>query len=314
MTDLKLVFLGTSSAVPTEHRGLSSIALVRGGEILLFDAGEGTQRSFAEAGLGFNKKMKIFITHMHGDHCVGLLGMLQTMSMLNRSTPLSVYGPRGLLSFVKNNIRSLKFGLTFPLEVGTVKEGVVVEEKDYLIRSCRGQHHLVNYAYILEEKKRPGVFHPEEARRLGVPEGELWSKLQGGEAVNLGDRVIYSSQVLGPSRPGRKIAVSGDTRPTLKLTRCIERADVAVLDSTYFDDHADKAKEHLHMTAREAAELALKAGVKLLVLTHFSSRYKDLEPYLHQAAEVHSNVMAASDQMILEVPYPDEAALRVKPK
>ncbi len=313
MTDFELVFLGTSSAVPTEHRGLSSIAVVRSGEILLFDAGEGTQRRFAEAGLGFNKKMKIFITHMHGDHCVGLLGMLQTMSMLNRSNPLSVYGPPGLLSFVRGNIRMLKFGLTFQLEVNTVKaDGVVVEEKDYLVRACRGEHHITDYAYVLDEKERPGVFHPERARRLGVPEGELWSNLQHGEPIKLNGEKVYPSEVLGPSRPGRKIAISGDTRPTLKLRRCIKGADVAVLDSTYFDDHADKAREHLHMTAREAAEMASAAGVNLLVLTHFSSRYEDVTPYVYQAVEVHPNVVAASDQMVLEVPYPDEGLPRVK--
>jgi ribonuclease Z len=230
MTDLKMVFLGTSSAIPTGQRGLSSTAVIRGGEIILFDAGEGTQRSFAEAGLGFSKKMKIFITHMHGDHCVGLLGMLQTMSMLNRTSPLSVYGPKGLLSFVKNNIRSLKFGLTFPLEIITVREGVVVEEKDYLIRACRGEHNIITYAYVLEEKGRPGVFHPEKAKRLGVPEGALWSKLQNGETIKIDGRTVHPNQVLGLSRPGRKIAVSGDTRPTAKLRRCINGADIAALD------------------------------------------------------------------------------------
>lgn len=299
--------------MPTEHRGLSSIAVVRGGEILLFDAGEGTQRRFAEAGLGFNKKMKIFITHMHGDHCVGLLGLLQTMSMLNRSNPLSVYGPPGLLSFVRCNIRMLKFGLTFPLEVNTVKDdGVVVEEKDYLIRAYRGEHHITNYAYVLDEKERPGVFHPERARRLGVPEGELWSKLQHGEPIKLGEEKVYPSEVLGSSRPGRKIAISGDTRPTARLRRCVKGADVAVMDSTYFDDHADKAREHLHMTAREAAEIASDAGVKLLVLTHFSSRYEDVASYIYQAADIHPNAIAASDRMVLDVPYPDEGLPRVK--
>lgn len=300
-----MIFLGTSSAVPTAERGLSSVAVVRGGEVLLFDAGEGVQRSFAEAGIGFNRRMKVFISHLHGDHCVGLLGLLQTMTMLNRDKPLAVYGPRGLLGFVKGNIRSLKFGLTFPLTIGTVREGVVVEEKEYRVRACRGEHHITNYAYVIEEKERPGVFHPEAAHRLGVPEGELWSRLQDGETVKIGGKTVHPHQVLGPGRPGRKIAVSGDTRPTAKLRRCIAGADLAVLDSTYFDDHAEKAKEHFHMTAREAAEMGAAAGVKRLVLTHFSSRYEDVQPHLHEAVGIHPNLVAASDQMVVDVPYPE---------
>jgi ribonuclease Z len=306
LVDLKLVFLGTSSAVPTAERGLSSVAMIRDGEVILVDAGEGVQRSFAQAGIGFNRNMKVLITHLHGDHCVGLLGLLQTMAMLNRDKPLSVYGPRGLLGFVKNNIKSLKFGLSFPLSISTVREGLVVDEKEYRIRACRGEHNITNYAFLLEEKERPGVFHPEAARRLGVPEGELWSKLQDGEAVKIGERTIGPLQVMGPKRPGRKVVVTGDTRPTLRLRRFIAGADTAVLDSTYFDDHADKAKENRHMTAREAAEMASRAGVRRLVLTHFSSRYEDLEPYLQQASEIHPNLVAAADQMVLDVPYPDE--------
>ncbi len=305
---LKLTFLGSSSAVPTASRGLSSIAVTRDGEVLLFDAGEGMQRSYLMANLGFNRKMKIFITHLHGDHCVGLLGLLQTMTMIGRQRPLNVYGPRGLLGFINNNISSLKFGLTFPLNIDVVKEGLVVEEKSYFVHACRGIHHIVNYAYTIEEKARAGVFHPEVARRLGVPMGKLWSKLQGGETVMIGKKIVQPTQVLGPSRPGRKIAISGDTRPSLKLRRFIANSDVAVLDSTYFDDHQDKAKENLHMTAREAAVIASECGVKLLILTHFSSRYEDLQPYLSQATEIHANTLAASDFMVVNVPYPDENA------
>ncbi len=282
------------------------MAVVRDGEVLLFDAGEGVQRSFSKANLGLNRKTKIFITHLHGDHCVGLLGLLQTMSMVRRDKPLTVYGPRGVVSFVKNNIRSLKFGLTFPLYIGLAREGVVVEEKGYIIKACRGVHHVTNYAYTIEEKDRPGVFQSEAAKKLGVPKGRLWSKLQNGEDAKIDGRTIHPHQVLGPSRPGRKIAISGDTRPTSKLRHFISGADLAVLDSTYFDDHEDKAKENFHMTAREAAEMASEAGVKRLILTHFSSRYDDLEPYLSQASDIHPNVSAASDFMILEVPYPDQ--------
>ena len=305
MTDLKLVFLGTSASVPTIRRGLSSVAILREGEVILFDAGEGVQRSFQKAKIGFNHKMKICITHLHGDHCLGLLGLIQTMSMVDRNKLLTIYGPRGIIGFLKNNIKSLKFGLTFPLQINVVREGVVLKEKDYVIRACHGKHHITNFAYALEENDRPGIFDPEAAKKLKIPKGILWSKLQDGEAVEINNKIIYPHLVLGPSRSGRKIVISGDTRSTLKLVRFIARADLAVLESTYFDDHEDKAKENLHMTAREAAEMASAAGVNQLVLTHFSSRYDNLEPYLSQASDIHPNLVVAEDFLVLNVEYPD---------
>jgi len=305
LTDLKLIFLGTSASIPTTRRGLSSVAILRDGELFLFDAGEGVQRSFPKAKIGFNRKMKVFITHLHGDHCVGLLGLLQTMSMVQRDKPLTVYGPRGLVGFLRNNIRSLKFGLTFPLDVKIVREGVVLEAEDYIIKACIGKHRMKNFAYSLEEKIRPGVFDPKTAKKLNVPEGILWSKLQNGETVEVNGKKINPNLVLGPSRKGRKIVISGDTRPSATIKRFIFGADLAVLESTYFDDHHEKAKENLHMTAREAAEMASEAGVNQLALTHFSSRYEDVQPYLSQASDIHPNLIVAEDFLVLKVQYPD---------
>jgi|TARA_B100000315_G_scaffold174538_1_gene162943 ribonuclease Z len=306
LTDLKLIFLGTSASVPTIHRGLSSVAVLRDGELFLFDAGEGVQRSFPKAKIGFNRKMSIFISHLHGDHCVGLLGLLQTMSMVQRDKPLTVYGPRGLIGFIRNNIRSLKFGLTFPLEVKIVREGLVVETRDYFIKACIGQHRMKNFVYSLEEKDRPGVFNPKAAKNLKVPEGILWSKLQKGESVEINGKIINPNLVLGPSRKGRKIVISGDTRPTPTIKRFISGADLAVLESTYFDDHQEKAKENLHMTAREAAQMASEADVNQLALTHFSSRYDDIAPLLSQAQDIHPNLIVAEDFLVLNIQYPDE--------
>jgi ribonuclease Z len=300
---LKVIFLGTSASVPTSKRGLSAVALVREGEILLFDAGEGLQSNFIKANLGFNRKMKIFITHLHGDHCVGILGLLQTMSMVNREKSLSIYGPKGIIGFIKNNIRSLKFGLSFPLSINVVNEGIILEEKDYFIKTCRVKHKFFSYAYTLEEKIRPGIFHPDRARKLRVPLGSLWSKLQNGETIIVGGRRIYPKQVLGPDRPGRKVAISGDTRPSEKLKKFILNSDLAILDSTYFDDHEEKAKENKHMTGKEAAILASEANVKQLVLTHFSSRYDDLKPHLLKLTKIHPMFSAAKDLMVLEIPY-----------
>jgi len=306
LVDLRIIFLGTSSAVPTIDRGLSSTAIVRNGEILLFDAGEGIQRSFSKAQLGLNQKMKIFITHLHGDHCIGLLGIIQTMSMVDRDKPMTIYGPKGIKGFLKGNIQSLKFSVTFPIFLEVVKDGSIIEEEDYYVKACQGKHHITNLAYVLEEKDRPGLFHPEAARKLNIKEGKLWSNLQKGESIRVNNVLIQPNQVLGPRRAGRKIAISGDTRPTLKIQRFIQDSDVAILDSTYFDDHLDKAKANLHMTAKEAAVLSKKARVKQLILTHFSSRYKDISLYLPKIREIHPNVLPAQDFMVLEVPYPSQ--------
>ena len=306
LTDLKLIFLGTSASIPTIGRGLSSVAILRDGELLLFDAGEGVQRSFLKARIGFNRKMKIFISHLHGDHCVGLLGLLQTMSMVQRDKPLTVFGPRGLIGFLHNNIRSLKFGLTFPLEVKIVRKGLVVETGEYSIKACIGQHRMKNFAYSLEEKNRPGIFDPKAAKKLKIPEGILWSKLQNGEHIEVNGKKINPNLVLGPGRKGRKIVISGDTRPTPTIKRFISGADLAVLESTYFDDHKEKAKENFHMTAREAAEMASEAEVNQLALTHFSSRYDDIKPHLSQASDIYPNLIVAEDFMVLNIPYPNE--------
>src|ERR671925_488893 len=173
MVNMRLIFLGTSAAVPTSERGLSSVALVRGNELLLFDAGEGMQRNFIKAGLGINKKMKIFITHMHADHCVGLLGLLQTMSLQGRERSIDIYGEPRLEEFLRENIRIINFRLTFDIIVRKIeKEGVVVKENDYEISCCEALHSIPSLAYCLEEFDRPGAFNVEEVKRLGVPEGE----------------------------------------------------------------------------------------------------------------------------------------------
>jgi len=305
LVQLRLIFLGTSSSVPTIERSLSSIAILRGDELLLFDAGEGTQRQMLKAGIGFNRRTKIFITHFHGDHVIGLLGILQTMAMLNRDRPLDIYGPRGIAGFINYNSNYLKFELTYQVRIHGVKEGVIVKEKDYVVRACPAEHSVRNYAYLLDESDRPGVFYPERALELGVPKGVLWSKLQDGESIDLGGKMITPHQVLGPRKPGRKIGISGDTRPNPRLSKFFSKADVIIFDSTYGQECEDKAKDRLHSTALEAAQVARDAGANLLILTHFSARYSDTSELVSQALKVHPNVMAASDLSVVDVPYRD---------
>ncbi|MGH9992827.1 MAG: ribonuclease Z [Nitrososphaera sp.] len=306
MVNMQMVFLGTSSAAPTAERGLTSVALSRGSELLLFDAGEGMQRNFIRAGLGMNKKMKVFISHMHSDHCVGLLGLLQTMALHGRERVLDIYGEPRVREFLQENMRIVKFHLTFEVVIHTIEnEGVVVRESDYEVRCCHANHSIPSYAFTLEESGRPGIFDVEEAKRLGIPEGELYRKLQHGEEIVHQGNVIRSVQVVGPPRKGRKIGISGDTRPTERLAQFFKNCDLLVFESTYSHDKVQKAVENWHSTATEAGALAKEAGVKKLILTHFSSRYDETSNLVREAALIHGNVEAAEDLKSIEIPYPE---------
>jgi len=300
---LKIVFLGTSSAMPSPARGLSSIAIVRGSEVLIFDTGEGMQRNFLQSGIGTNRKTKIFITHMHSDHVIGLLGLLQTMALQNRDIPVQLYGSNMLRDFMESNMKLLNFGLTFPLAFKEVKESVVVEEDEYVVKAKLAEHSVESYCYCLEERERPGVFYPEKAEKLGIPKGRLWHKLQHGEQIEYNGKIVKSEEVTGSKRRGRKIGISGDTRINDGLADFFRDCDLLIFDSTYGEDHKDKATENMHSTAKEAAELATKARVKKLVLTHFSARYDDVNVLVKEASEVHPNVVAAEDLMVIEIPY-----------
>jgi ribonuclease Z len=304
MVNMKLIFLGTSAATPTMERGLSSIALVRGGELLIFDTGEGMQRNFIKARLGVNKKMKIFITHMHADHCLGLLGLLQTMSLQGREKAVDIYGPKKLSEFLKENMRIINFGLIFEINIHTIdNEGIVVREKDYQISCCNAEHLIPAYAYSLIEYDRPGIFNVQKAKLLGIPQGELYRKLQYGHDIIYNGTIIKSTNVVGPSRSGRKIGISGDTRPTNKLKNFFENCNLLVFESTYGDDNNQKAIEYCHSTAAEAAMLAKKSHVKKLLLTHFSARYDDTSSLINEASIIHQNVEAAHDLKTVNIPY-----------
>jgi ribonuclease Z len=298
---MRLVFLGTSAAQPTPERGLTCICLEKEGEILMFDAGEGAQISYLKSGLGWNKKMKIFVTHLHGDHCIGILGLLQTMTLQNRTEPMEIYGPDGIEEFIAANIKVLNFGLSFPVMITTVREGTVVNEKTYTINSCEADHSVTSYSYLFQEKDKPGRFFPNKAKEFGVPEGELWHKLQTGQDIQVGDKIVKSSNVLGEKRPGKRIGISGDTRPTKKLEEFFKDCDYLSFDSTFSHELQDKALETHHSTAKEAADLAKKANVSNLILTHFSARYNDESVLLEEAKTIHSSVIAAKDLLEIEI-------------
>ena len=298
---MKLIFLGTSAAQPTENRGLSCICLERDGEILMFDAGESAQISFLKSGLGWNKKMKIFVTHMHGDHCIGILGLLQTMTMQNRTETLEIYGPKGIDEFISANIKILNFGLSFPILISIITEGKILETKFYSIYVCKATHSIPAFSYKFEEKDKPGRFNLEKAKELGIPEGPLWNKLQNGEEIKIDSKVIRPDQVLGEKRPGKKIGISGDTMPTKELELFFDNCDYLVFDSTFLDEIKEKAIETCHSTAKQAASLAKNAHVKNLILTHFSARYKDEVQHLEEAKKIHESVITSKDLLAVEI-------------
>ncbi|MBT7781278.1 MAG: ribonuclease Z [Nitrosopumilus sp.] len=298
---MKLVFLGTSAAQPTERRGLSCICLENDGEILMFDAGEASQISYMKSGLGWNKKMKLFVTHLHGDHCVGILGLLQTMSMQNRTESLEIFGPKGIDEFLAANIKILNFGLSFSILITIVKEGKIFENKKFSMYAAKANHSITAFSYLFKEKDKPGRFNVEKAQELGIPEGELWNKLQNGEEVINNEKIIKSIQVLGKKRPGKKIGISGDTMPTKELEEFFNECDYLVFDSTFLDEEKQKAQDTCHSTAKQAAELAKKANVKNLILTHFSARYKDEIGHKTEAEQIHNSVITAKDLLEVEI-------------
>lgn len=309
---MRILFLGTSAAQPTASRGLSCTCIERDGEIIMFDAGECAQTAYTRAGLGWNKRMRIFITHLHGDHCIGILGLLQTMSMQRRTEPLEIFGPPGIEEFVTANIRMLGFAPTFPITIGTVSPGAVVgyggdgqdgggRRGDYEILACRASHTIAAFSYVLREKNKPGRFSEENAAKLGIPRGRLWGRLQEGREVVVDGKTFRPEQVLGEERPGKVIGISGDTMPSTELEEFFAGCDYLIFDATFLDGEQQRAAETRHSTASQAASLAKSAGAKNLILTHFSARYRDDAGHLAEARRIHPCVTAAADRMEIRV-------------
>ncbi|MGD0145682.1 MAG: ribonuclease Z [Nitrososphaerales archaeon] len=304
MTKLTVTFLGTSSAAPTRGRGLPAVAIQREGSVILMDCGEGVQRQVLNQGVGLNKETSILITHLHGDHVTGLLGLMQTMSLAQRKKPLNIVGPPKLLKWLEVTAELLNIGLTFPVDFSPAKQGTVLRTSEFKVRATRALHSVEAYSYVVEERSRPGVFFPEKAKALHVPEGRLWSRLQKGRKVRMDGRTISPSEVMGPPRPGRRIGYSGDTRPSPRLARFFAGCDLLIFDSTFHGKDWEKAVERKHSTCLEAAEIAKKANVRHLALTHFSARYTSVASLVRQARTVFPETIAARDGLKVEVDYP----------
>ena len=305
---LALRFLGTSAARPTVERNVSSVALIREGETMLFDCGEGTQRQMMRYGISFVLE-DIFFTHLHADHVIGVIGLMRTMALQGRTEALRLWGPRGSSRHLR---RASEFGVErvgFRVDVMEVQAGETIRRTGYAIEPFAADHGGgPSLGFALVEEERRGRFNPELAREIGVPEGPLWGRLHKGEAVTLPDgRVVDPVVLVGPRRSGRKVVISGDTRPAQTVIDAAEGADVLVHEATFADEEADRARETGHSTAREAAAVARSARVRHLVLTHFSARYsRDPSELLRQAREEFDAVALARDGLEIDVPYLDE--------
>jgi ribonuclease Z len=304
---LSVRFLGTSASRPTVERAVSAVAVVREGETMLVDCGEGTQRQMMRYGVGFTLG-DILFTHYHTDHFLGLLGLLKTLTLQVRTEPLRLWGPKGLHALLKK-CEGLGFErLSFPVEAVEVTPGEAIKRKEYDILPFPADHRgaaAVGYAFI--EHERRGRFDVALARSLGIPEGPLWGRIHKGETVALDDgRVIAPETLVGPTRTGRRVVITGDTRPSQATIDASTNADLIIHEATFGDDEAARALETGHSTAREAAEVARAAGARRLALTHFSARYsRDPSALEQEAKQVFAQVGCARDGMELDIPFVD---------
>ena len=301
---LKLLFLGTSAARPTVERSVSALAVVREGETLLFECGEGTQRQMMRYGVSFNLA-EVFFTHFHADHFLGLIGLVRTLGLQGRTDPMRLYGPKGARRILGAALSLGVERVPFEVEIEELEPDAALRRGDYEILTFGVEHGGQALGYVLVEKDRLGKFDPARARELGVPEGPLWGRLQRAEAVTLEDgRTIEPGLIVGPTRPGRKVVYSGDSRPCKATIEAAIGADLLVHEATFSAEEADRAKETDHSTAHEAAEVARMAKVRRLVLTHVSARYsRDPGPLLLEAQAVFPETVVARDGMEIEVPY-----------
>ncbi len=325
---IELIILGSSAAIPIRERNLPSIALKYHSEIILFDCGEDVQRRFLEAGLKFNKPLKIFISHFHGDHIIGLPGLLFRFSLIDRTAPIEIYGPRNLFLYLYLHHKILGLKANYQIRVIEIdyqahnlieyesignfesarilklKDNVIFESNTYLMKYALVEHSVINYAYSFVEKPRLGKFHPDKAVKLRIPPSPLWKKMQEGESISMNGKVIdpLKEGIIEPKRPGRKITYSGDTAPSQVLIELGRNSDVLIHEATYTKNLSHLAREKKHSTSEDAARAALTMNAKLLVLTHISSRYQDdASQLLKEAQMIFPNTQLAYDLLKIDL-------------
>lgn len=299
---MQITFLGTSSAVHSNERNHPSIAIKAFGETILFDCGEATQKQMISSNISPMKVSKIFITHYHGDHILGLPGLLQSMSLNGREAKLTIYGPKGL-DKVKNAIYSLGYcAIEYPVKFIEIDSGIIEDNEEYFIQAERVRHNVPTLAYSIEEKKKPR-FLREKAIELGVPVGPAFGRLHNGEEVEVNGKIIRPKQVLGEPRKGAKITYSGDTKPCEEMIMLARDSTLLIHESTFVEEDKLNAEEHAHSTSVDAAYIARESNSKKLILTHISTRYtKEYEDkMLNEAREIFENTELAYDLLEVEV-------------
>jgi ribonuclease Z len=304
---MKVVFLGTGGTIPTERRKHPALALRRGGEVFLFDCGEGAQTRIFRARVGIAPIRAILVSHLHGDHVLGIPGLLMTMTQNNRSQPIMVIGPSGTDRWLTHIFKDLAFNPSFEVSIKEAQPGPVLVQSQYEIHAFALQHGTPTLGYRFEEKMRPGRFCVGAATGLGVPKGSLWGQLQSGRAVTLKDgREVHPREVLGPPRRGRKVIYAVDSRPCGETVEAASGADLLIHDGMFLSEDLDKAKARGHSTVKEAAEVASAAKVHRLVITHISPRYRGEEnTFLKEATGLFPKTTVAEDLMELEIKYAD---------
>jgi ribonuclease Z len=301
--DLSVAFLGTGGAVPSARRNTASLLVARGGERLLFDCGEGTQRQMQRS-LGLVQVDSIFFTHFHADHFLGLPGLLKTYDLTERERPLTVYGPRGLVDLFKSLARVIG-RVGYKLDLVELEPGDTVQLDGGEVRSFSAEHSVRAHGYALVEAERPGRFDPEAAKRLGVAEGPAFAQLQQGEAVETTKgTTVRPEEVMGESRPGRKLAITGDTAPCHATVEAAAGAELLVHDASFAEEEAQRAADTGHSTVGQAAAVAREADVRLLALVHISSRYH-VGKVLEEAKEVFDPCVAPKDFDRVDIPFPE---------
>lgn len=305
-------FLGTAASRPTVERGVASLAIIREGQTLLFDCGEGTQRQMMRYGVSFAFE-DLFFTHTHSDHILGLTGLIRTMALQGRTERLRLWAPRGAGKTLRQCISLGGERTTFPVDITELEAGATLVRGDYRIETFAVDHGpSTSLGYALVEEERKGRFNPDLARALGIPEGPLWGRIHRGEAITLDDgRVIEPSVLVGERRRGRRIVLTGDSRPCQATIDAAHDADLLIHEATFADEEALRALETGHSTAREAAQVALAAKARRLVLTHISARYslnaKELE---REARHVFRNTTIAKDGLEIELDLTEELAAK----
>jgi ribonuclease Z len=305
--DLDLVFLGTAGSMPTAQRAPAALLVRRGGERLLFDCAEGTQRQLLRSSVGLVELEEIFVTHFHADHILGLPGLFKTFSLRGRERLLEVYGPRGLVDLL-GSLKRVVGKLSYEVRVIELEPGDVLERDGYRLATFGVSHGVPALGWSLIEATRPGRFDVEAADALGVPSGPARGALQQGESVtSLDGRTVIPDQVLGPPRPGRKIVITGDTAPSETIVEAAWGADVFVTEATFAEEERERAEETMHQTAGQAAGIAQRANVGLLALTHLSNRYFGPE-IAREAREIFPDAVVPKDFDVVEVPFAERGA------